>query len=343
MGRDEEDEALLDVVDDPAALAPARTSASRTSRRRGRGRRPRGRPPCRCPSPRRRRRRGAPGASFTPSPVTATIRCSGRAARDEPRASGPGVERATTWRSPSSAASRASSQAASSSPVTMRSASSPASRGDRRGRERVVAGDDDDLDARRLRAVVIASADAVADRVGEADEGPELPRVRRRRAGRGRRAARRPRPTPRSARAQRCDRGRVAADPAPSTTSGAPSASSSIDPSGRRARVRVTGSAARRPARRRPGRGRRGAASPPSASTAARSDRVNEPGATPSPGPRVLLGAQGLRRGAPAGRAASSTGPSGVRTDDDVEPVAGERARSCRSRSGRPRRASPRR
>ena len=67
------------------------------------------------------------GASFTPSPVTATIRWSARAARTR-RSFCSGVDRATTWRSDSSAASRTSSQPATSSPVTIRSASRPASR-----------------------------------------------------------------------------------------------------------------------------------------------------------------------------------------------------------------------
>ena len=78
-------------------------------------------------------------------------------------------------------------------------------------------------------------------------------------------------------------RRRVLAAACAITTSGAPSASSSIRPSGRRTRVRVTGS-----------RSSAGSAwtseaassaiVPPSSSTAARSDRVNEPGVTSSPG-----------------------------------------------------------
>ena len=115
------------------------------------------------------------GASFTPSPVTATIRWPGARGAHEAqllvgRRAGDDVD---VGPAPPRAARRPS--VASSSPVTMWSASRPASRGDRRRGPRVVAGDDHDLDARspgRRHRV----GDAGPDRVGEADEGADLPR-----------------------------------------------------------------------------------------------------------------------------------------------------------------------
>ena len=183
------------------------------------------------------------GASFTPSPVTATIRCSARATRTR-RCFCSGVDRATTCRSGSSAASRASSHAATSSPVDDPLGIEARLAGDGRRRPGVVAGDHDDLDARA--------------------RGP-WPSRRRSRAGSGRRSRRGPasrqgsssirraRATSRSPasavasiRTVQRPRSRASMPPLASTyartTSGAPRARLSICPS-RQARVLVTGSA----------------------------------------------------------------------------------------------------
>ena len=140
------------------------------------------------------------GASFTPSPVTATIRWSRPGRRARAAASASGVERATTWRSrqfgwraghrPRSRALRRSRRGR--RRARPRARSSPPSGGDRRSRRRP--------GSRPLAPSAIALGDAGADRVREADQGTHLPRLRRRCVGRGRPAVRRPRPTPRSAR-----------------------------------------------------------------------------------------------------------------------------------------------
>ena len=175
MGRDQEDQALLDVVDDPPALAQAvhqrrervvpEDQVGRLARH-GRARSP-------SPPPTSARLRA--GASLTPSPVTATV----RPARGRP---GPAVPcpRASTGRRPagcrSSAASSASSQDSRVRPDDDIRPLQAGLVGDRRRGRRMVAGHDDRLDAghagRRQRL-----ADAVAERVGEPDERSHLGRA----------------------------------------------------------------------------------------------------------------------------------------------------------------------
>ena len=269
------------------------------------------------------------GASLTPSPVTATVRPAARATRTS-RSFCSGVDRATTWSRPSSAVRRASSQPARSSPTDDAIGVEPGLGGDRRGRQRMVAGHDDDLDP----------GDHVPSRA---------PRGSHRASGRRSRSSARtvqaPRVgTPRDGH-QPLTRGGPRLDegtPTPRARRGAARPGSRIA-SGRADRGlldRPAGAVAARLRRPRPRptvrdgvgleEGRRiELGSPPASITARTSDAVNDPGADPSTRTQASSSARRavVRRSSLAG---PSTDPA--RSDDrhDVEPVPASASRSCR-------------
>ena len=176
VGRDQEDEALLDVVDDPAALAQPveqrreRVVAEDEVRRllgdRGPG------------AHRHRDIRASERRSVVDAVAGDGDRPAGSRGRARTsRSFWSGVDRATT-RSRGSSVARAGRRPTPqiSSPTTMCSGVEPGLPGDRRRGQRMVARHDDRLDpglARRLERL----ADPVAERVGEPDEGLAVPRA----------------------------------------------------------------------------------------------------------------------------------------------------------------------
>ena len=115
------------------------------------------------------------GASLTPSPVTATVRPIERAARTS-RSFCSGVARATTWRSAIDARSVASSIVSSSGPVRIRSPESPAARAIVAA---VVGWSPVTTTVWMPASVAVRSASGipVAERVGERQDRPWLPRL----------------------------------------------------------------------------------------------------------------------------------------------------------------------
>ena len=308
-----------------AGPRPGRTSGSRTSRRRGPGRRPPWPRRSRSPSRPRRPRGGAPGASLTPSPVTATVRPALAGEPDEPLllvGGGPGDDLEPA----SSAARRASSQPARSSPTDDRG------RGRGRpgaaiaaGRQRMVAGDDDDLDPgdRGPSRAPRGSRRASGRRSRSSARTDHVPPSG---GGRRRPAARRPRHAPRRRAAQAaCSLGRRRGQ-AEDRLRGADRGLLDV-PTASAARLRVrdhgrpsaTGSASRRAAGSSVG-------SPPASLDRPDERRRERPGRRPlDPRPR-----RRPRRAGPSARQASRAGsvdrPGQVRDGHDVEPVARQRA-----------------
>ena len=313
VGRDQEDEPLLDVVDDPPALGEAVhqgreriVAEDQVGRLLGDAR------------PRAHRDRDVgpvrAGASLTPSPVTATVRPAARATRTS-RSFWSGVDRATTWRRGSSAVSRASSQVASSSPTTTCSRSSPAAAAMAAavsGWSPVTTTTSMPGAARGLECF----PDAVADRVGEADQGAldHPPPVRP--AGAATATSRSPVAAfdlDQSA-ARRGASSGGGADQRRGRPPGAPIARSRSPSRPARLRVIEIGRPSTDRLRRRAGRSGRGSGRRRPPRSPAPSDAVNEPGGVPSARTQASSSARSASSRT-ASRAGPSTGPARSRTE----------------------------